>query len=180
MACIFLNRTSFSGILASTAGPIGGYTQKSQYKLDCRFPVSTITKRIRQAAALKEKIISVEASSWQSTMAKVDNLKYKDNEVLYYMDPPFYSKAKRLYTFSFEENDHTELHDFLVEIRQPWILSYDPAMPIIEMYSENGCDPKRINILYSISSTNPQVKAQEVVITNLPQLPEETRLWRSR
>ena len=36
LACLFLNRTSFSGILSDSAGPIGGYEQKSEYKIDCR------------------------------------------------------------------------------------------------------------------------------------------------
>src|SRR3990172_9047721 len=37
LACLFLNRTSFSGILAPGAGPIGGREQRSAYQLDCRF-----------------------------------------------------------------------------------------------------------------------------------------------
>ncbi len=35
LACLFLNRTSFSGILSDTAGPIGGYKQQSPYRIDC-------------------------------------------------------------------------------------------------------------------------------------------------
>ena len=38
LVCLFLNRTSFSGILAPGAGPLGGYTQVSQYPINCRFP----------------------------------------------------------------------------------------------------------------------------------------------
>jgi DNA adenine methylase len=34
--CLFLNRTTFSGILHGRAGPIGGRKQESSYKIDCR------------------------------------------------------------------------------------------------------------------------------------------------
>jgi DNA adenine methylase len=35
--CLFLNRTTFSGILHGRAGPIGGRTQTSAYDIGCRF-----------------------------------------------------------------------------------------------------------------------------------------------
>jgi hypothetical protein len=35
--CLFLNRTTFSGILHGRAGPMGGRKQQSDYKIDCRF-----------------------------------------------------------------------------------------------------------------------------------------------
>ena len=37
LACLFLNRTSFSGILAPGAGPLGGWQQASVYTIDCRY-----------------------------------------------------------------------------------------------------------------------------------------------
>src|SRR5690606_32232100 len=35
--CLFLNRTTFSGILHGQAGPIGGRSQSSDYGIGCRF-----------------------------------------------------------------------------------------------------------------------------------------------
>lgn len=179
LACIFLNRTSFSGILASGAGPIGGYSQESKYKIDCRFTVSTLAKRIRQAANLGDRVLFVDHADWMQTLNKVEGMGYDPKEVFYYLDPPFYRKAERLYRFYFEAGDHASLHDVLVELDHPWLLSYDPAGPILALYSHNGCGPKHVDLLYSAAADGNRVEAQELIISNLPHLPRETRLWRS-
>lgn len=164
LACIFLNRTSFSGILAPGAGPIGGRSQTSDYKIDCRFNVEMLAKRIRQAAALSKKVLFVDEADWQQTISKVKSLGYKRNEVFYYLDPPFFNKAEDLYTHYFNNGHHRVLHNSLMKLRQPWLLSYDKADSIIEMYSHNGYGPKHIDILYSIGPSGSRPKTQEVVI----------------
>ncbi len=45
MKCLFLNRTTFSGILHGRAGPIGGRQQTSQYAIDCRFNKQALEQR---------------------------------------------------------------------------------------------------------------------------------------
>ena len=45
--CLFLNRTTFSGILHGRAGPIGGRRQASPYKIDCRFNKTALEGRLR-------------------------------------------------------------------------------------------------------------------------------------
>lgn len=179
LACLFLNRTSFSGILTPMAGPIGGRNQKSEYKIDCRFNVKTLVKRIRDICQFKNRVLFVDNTRWEKTIKKVESLGFKKNEVFYYLDPPFYEKARQLYTFYFDDSDHNMLHDALINIQTPWLLSYDPAKPIINKYSSNGSDPKRIGLLYSTARTANLVKAEELVITNLSNLPKITRLWRT-
>ena len=179
LSCIFLNRTSFSGILCPTSGPIGGYSQGSQYKIDCRFTASTLVKRISQASRLRDRVLFVDRNDWKQTLAKVEGMKYSSKEVFYYLDPPFYNKARRLYRFFFDVADHEALHASLMHLQQPWLLSYDPAKQILDLYSHNGCGPKRVNLLYSASASKNRGEAQELIITNVPTLPEETRLWRS-
>lgn len=179
LACLFLNRTSFSGILSPTAGPIGGQTQAGDYLIDCRFPRATLVKRIRQAAALAGKVRFVQQGDWTKTVAKVDTLGCGREEVFYYLDPPFYKKSDRLYAHVFDVEDHQLLHDRLVGLTQNWLLSYDPAPAIIAMYAKSGEGPKRVDLLYSASAKGNLVKVQELIITNLPLLPQETRLWRS-
>ena len=44
--CLFLNRTTFSGILGGHAGPIGGRAQSSDYTIDCRFNKDALAERI--------------------------------------------------------------------------------------------------------------------------------------
>ncbi len=179
LACVFLNRTSFSGILAKTAGPIGGREQESEYKVDCRFNVATIAKRIRQIAALRDRVLLVRQGDWASTIEEVESWGYGEQEVFYYLDPPFYAKAARLYRYYFGADDHTTLHDRLVRLTQPWLLSYDPEPTIQALYSHNGQGPKRVDLLYSASGTGALVEAQELIVTNLVRLPSATRIWRS-
>lgn len=179
LACIFLNRTSFSGILAKTAGPIGGYQQESEYKIDCRFNLTTLAKRIRQVAALRERVLLVNQGDWRHTMNEVESWDYGEEEVFYYLDPPFYEKAARLYRYYFENGDHKALHDRLVRLQRPWLLSYDPVPSIQALYSHNGQGLKRVDLLYSASGTGVLVKAQELIVTNLARLPRATRIWRS-
>ena len=179
LACMFLNRTSFSGILAHSAGPIGGYEQKSEYSIDCRFPVGTLSKRIRQASELSDRVVFVNVGDWRDTMQRARALRFGSANVLYYLDPPFYEKARKLYRFAFEKDDHAIVRDALMRTRSPWILSYDPVRPILDLYYGNGRGPKRVELFYSAAAQGKPSEAQELIITNLQKLPGKTRLWRS-
>jgi DNA adenine methylase len=179
LGCVFLNRTSFSGILAPGAGPIGGRSQKSSYKIGCRFDPRGLAKKIAKAAELRERVTFVNEGGWEDTVRRVKARRSRPGEVFYYFDPPFYHKAQMLYRCYFEDGDHRALHDALSKLGQNWILSYDPAEPILEMYTNNGIGPKRVELLYSATRRGQLLKSQELIITNLPEMPQETRLWRT-
>ena len=104
---------------------------------------------------------------------------YQNSDLFLYLDPPFYHEASRLYNCFFCQDDHKTFHDELLQLDIPYLLSYDPAKEIRQMYSHNGQGPKRIDLLYTAASTNQQ-HAQELVITNLASLPKGTRIWRSK
>jgi DNA adenine methylase len=179
LACLFLNRTSFSGIIAPGGGPIGGRAQTSDYKLDCRYSVETLARRITQAAELSDRVLFVNQGDWQHTLRRVKARKFGAREVLYYFDPPFYYKADKLYGCYFDRAEHQRLHDALGELGQPWLLSYDSAQPIIEMYTENGIGPKRVELLYSVASSDKPAGTQELIVTSLSKLSSASRLWRT-
>jgi len=179
LACIFLNRTSFSGIIAPSAGPLGGRTQQSAYPIGCRYTVELITRRITQAAQLAERVLFVNHGDWRHTVWRVKARRYQPNEVLYYFDPPFYYKANDLYRFFFDAANHRKLHDALGALGQPWLLSYDAAKPIIEMYRQNGIGPKRVELLYSAANSGELTEMQELIVTSLQRLPRASRLWRT-
>lgn len=181
LKCVFLNRTSFSGILSPGAGPIGGKSQRSAYDIGCRFTKATVIKRIRQASMLRDKVAFVWNLSWESCLAAMtEHTKDLDtNQVFLYLDPPFYFKADRLYTYYFTDQDHKALHDALPKLSALWLLSYDPAKPIEELYSSNGIEPRRIELLYSVAGSSGVTSAQELVVTNIPELPDRSRLWRT-
>lgn len=171
LTCIFLNRTSFSGILADSAGPIGGQNQVSDYKIDCRFNKEDVIKRIRQASELKDRVEFVNRGDWKDTIRKVRALGYKPQKTFFYFDPPFYAKADRLYRYYFEDQDHVDLCRFLKTFKRPWLLSYDNAEEIEKMYSSNGNGTNHVEHLYSIASAGTRQKTKELFITNLKQLP---------
>lgn len=179
LACIFLNRTSFSGIIAPSGGPLGGRAQTSAYPIGCRYSVELIAKRIEQAAQLAERVLFVNHGDWKHTVKRIKARRYQRGEVLYYFDPPFYYKADNLYRFFFDEVNHQRLHDALGTLGQPWLLSYDAAEPIIEMYQHNGIGPKRVELLYSAANSGKLTEMQELIVTSIPRLPRASRLWRT-
>ena len=179
VACLFLNRTSYSGILKRDAGPVGGFAQVSQYKIDCRFPKATIVRRLRQAAALKDRVLLVNQGDWQSTLDHAIASRYRMSEIFVYLDPPFFNTGNRLYEHSFRLGDHRRLCHYLSVAKFPWLLSYDPADPIVKMYTQNGITPKHVSIIYSSRAESHKRQARELIITNLPKLPSQTRLWRT-
>jgi DNA adenine methylase len=181
LACFFLNRTSFSGILASTAGPIGGQAQDSDYLIDCRFTRQTLIRRIEQVAALRDRVEFVTAGDWQRTITRAQATNYATQDIFFYLDPPFYRKADRLYRHFFAHADHVALRDAVTTLRSPWLVSYDPAVEIIKLHSEkdHGGSLRHVDLLYSAAAAVVPNPVREVVITNLARLPRATRLWRS-
>ncbi len=142
--CLFLNRTTFSGILHGQAGPIGGRAQTSAYGIGCRFNLEPLTERLRYVGHLYDtgRIIDVWRADWRETLSGVAS-HYKTllpNRVVAYLDPPYLSKSGKLYRRSFDSTNnsaeadldwvsmfqHERLAEYLRRhIQFRWILSYD-------------------------------------------------------
>ena len=178
--CLFLNRTSFSGILSDTAGPIGGRSQESEYGIGCRFPQERIVRRIEQAAALGDRVAFVQTGDWTRTIARAAEEGLEADEVFFYLDPPFFKKADRLYRYYFDEAGHRALRDGLAELESPYLLSYDAAPEIEALYDGWEGGVGRVGLLYSATGSENLQEADEFVVTSLPDLPSATRLWRTQ
>lgn len=103
--CLFLNRTTFSGILHGRAGPIGGRAQESAYDIGCRFNPAALADRIAYVGHLYEtgRIIDVWCMDWRDTLDNTASI-YKTllpNRVVAYLDPPYLRKSATLYNQSF-------------------------------------------------------------------------------
>jgi len=167
IACIFLNRTSFSGILHSGAGPIGGQAQRSDYKIDCRFRLKEIKRRIKTAGEYADNVEFIWKRDWKQTINTVEKKrKGKKGSVFYYLDPPFYNKGKHLYNYYFTNRQHKAMCEFVGSLKTPWLISYDHADAIIEMYSANGFPHKPIEVIYSAATATGSHSASEVILTN--------------
>ncbi|RMD67258.1 DNA adenine methylase [Candidatus Pacearchaeota archaeon] len=184
--CLFLNRTSFSGILRPEVGPLGGRAQASPYKIDCRFPRQTLIERVRRIAEFREHVYAVWNASWEEglQMVRVEqrNGKLPSDGVFFYLDPPFFEKAEKLYRYYFTETDHLALRDALLQLQDKWLLSYDSAEQVENLYGEalalgrNGAKRSDVEWFYSLSLRERKL-GKEVILSNLETLPEFNGHW---
>lgn len=133
-ATFFLNRTNRSGILS--AGPIGGFEQKGNYKIDVRFNKKDLANRIRLIAKKKNKIHIYNHDV--RTFIKSFLPKYEDRAIVYF-DPPYYNKGKQLYKNFFTDKDHKEIYELICGLKCPWIVTYDNTDEIKSIYSKYSC-----------------------------------------
>jgi DNA adenine methylase len=130
-ATLFMNRTNRSGILK--AGVIGGKDQSGKYKLDARFNKNVIASRIR-AIAERSDDISVYGEDSLNLLNRCAEILPKKS--LIYLDPPYYVKGKGLYRNYYEHDDHVAIAERIQSksFKWPWMVSYDNALEICEMY----------------------------------------------
>lgn len=188
LACLVLNRTSFSGILHRRAGPIGGRSQTSDYPIDCRFPREELARRVNVIGemAATGRIAAVRNSDYTRTVAHAAK-RFGQAGTLVYLDPPFFAKAETLYRRSFTTKEHQRLAAYLLGCATPWVLSYDYHPAIEKLYSTPlvrlpGDPPGqgqrrhhlvRLTIAYTAHSR--RGSGDEYIVTNLPTLPEQPR-----
>lgn len=166
LKCLYLNRTSFNGILHK-AGPIGGWLQEKR-TLDVRFNREKLAQRIRELGLLSERVISVTCGDWKTFCDRL-----KDQfPTFFYFDPPYYHKADALYGYYFSETDHSSLRDYLNQLDTSWMLSYDDAPEVRALYESHN---KRARVIDSTYSAHPiggaSFVGRELFFANLPRLP---------
>ncbi|MBN6051040.1 DNA adenine methylase, partial [Nonomuraea sp. RK-328] len=147
MKCLFLNRTTFSGILHGKAGPIGGRAQSSDYPIGCRWNPDAIAERLRYIGHLYDvgRLIDVWCKDWRQTLDDVPEHypQLLPSRVVAYLDPPYVEKSSVLYRTSFDPRGgyggdkigasgvtddtlHLSLADYLrTKAQFRWLLSYD-------------------------------------------------------
>lgn len=166
LKCLFLNRTSFNGILEDRAGPIGGWEQKNN-TLDCRFNREKLAKRILELSGLRDRV-KVCNEGWREFCDR----HVSDSQAFFYLDPPYFYKAERLYRHLLDTDGHTELREYLQELKKPWLLSYDDAQGVRELYKSVSKNALVVDTTYS---THPlggnSYVGRELIFTNLIKMP---------
>lgn len=154
-ATLFLNRTNRSGIL--TAGPIGGYAQAGEWKLDVRFNKASLIKKIEMLASQKGNITIYN----KDIISLINNYipQFGTNTFIYF-DPPYYNKGQKLYKNFLTPCDHQKIHDAIVQnVHVPWIITYDDVPEICNLYAPYMT--REFDLIYSAANKG---KASELMI----------------
>lgn len=129
-AAFFLNRTNRSGIIKG-AGVIGGLDQTGNYKIDCRYNVEDLSKRIKRIHKYRDRI-------HLTNLDAIDFLTFCNKKLpeksLTFIDPPYYKKGADLYTSFYEDGDHIDLSELVLKLNRPWIMTYDDVTAIRDLY----------------------------------------------
>ncbi len=171
--CLFLNRTTFSGILGPRCGPIGGARQASDYKIDCRFYRATLEARLKDLWQVRDRVDAVGTSRWEDTINRYLTTNDEDGgQQFFYLDPPFFHKAERLYNHVFSAQDHERLVRRLSALDCPWLLSYDYCNEAVALLDEYKLNSRVIPVRYTSAKQNGPIMKKELIASNL-RLPEE-------
>lgn len=143
-ATFYLNRTNRSGVLE--AGPIGGMNQTGTWKIGARFNRESLIAKVKQIAKVRNKIMVLKEDG-------VDVIRRfaKEQDVLFYIDPPYYDKGAMLYLNAFDHQKHQELANVLNSYpKSKWLLSYDAVDDIKGMYIPQGRKFDTFSLRYSV------------------------------
>lgn len=158
-ATFFLNRTSRSGIVIG-AGPIGGYDQKGNYKIDARFNREALAERVRWLGARRERVVLTQEDALTFLSKSIERLPIE--RTLFFVDPPYVTAGGRLYLNAMSEGKHVALSDMLQDGVLPhWVLTYDDHPLIRTLYSERPIADLAVS--YSLQQKR---KEREVLIND--------------
>jgi DNA adenine methylase len=169
VATFFLNRCNRSGILK--AGVIGGLKQDGKWRLDARFNKTDLVPRIELIGRFSNRIhvYNRDAVDFLENIAST-----LPKKTLLYLDPPYYVKGSGLYRNFYQHDDHVLIAKTLENVEVPWIVSYDDAPQVREIYSEYRQDS------YFLSYTAQEKKKGSEVMIYGPaiKIPEQQLLKR--
>lgn len=158
-ASFYLNRCNRSGILKG-AGPIGGFKQEGDWKLNARFNRESLIKRIQFIGEYKEaiRIGNYDAIDFLRKTLPIGSGRKK---VFIYSDPPYVEAGNRLYYNVYKKADHELLANYFLQQRfLNCVISYDNTEFIRGLYSQYR--QLLFSLRYSLQKTG---KFLELLIT---------------
>lgn len=127
----FLNRTNRSGVI--DAGPIGGFNQNGNYKIDVRFNKAELISRIERLGKFRERINVTNEDAGELIRNYLPKL---DSNSFVYLDPPYYKQGPKLYLNHYSHDDHVALSKCISQVGQKWAISYDNVPEVRSLYSK--------------------------------------------
>jgi DNA adenine methylase len=149
----YLNRTNRSGIISG--GVIGGLRQDGPWKIDARYNREELIRRIRKVGRHRSQIslTSIDARQFINRW-----IRSSCDATFLYLDPPYFVKGEGLYDNFYDSSDHAAIASAVAKLSHPWVVSYDAAPQIIELYS------KFTNARYELAySANARIYGSEVM-----------------
>jgi DNA adenine methylase len=165
----FLNRTNRSGIL--TGGVIGGNAQTGEWKIDARYNKDDLIQRILHVSEYRSRI---NLTNFDAAEFIKDRLQILPARTLVYLDPPYYTKGKKLYQNHYKHRDHESIAELVDQIHQKWIISYDNVAPVIELYQ----DYDRETFALSWSARSRYEGSEVMIFGPGVKRPEKVETWR--
>lgn len=158
-----LHQISFSGLGVKSGGPLGGASQKSKYKIDCRWNPEYIKKKIlKYHHKLKEINIFNNTCGYDDFFCFIEKVLNNYDQNFIYLDPPYYKKGPELYQFFFNGAQHKKLAKLLRKINCPWLLSYDYSEEIRELYK--WAEIIEVNINCTVNTKSGAISKKEFLI----------------
>ena len=142
-ATFFLNRTNHSGIL--NGGMIGGKAQCGEWRIDARFNVSELKRRIERIGKFKNRIYLYR----EDAIVFLKSRRWP-RKVFKYLDPPYYGAGSQLYLNSYKPRDHSAVSRYITQLESPWIVSYDDVIQIRRLYGD--VRSRRMTLLHTARS----------------------------
>jgi DNA adenine methylase len=145
---LFFNRTAFSGIFKS--GPMGGFSQKGKYKIDCRYNAQRMVKMIEDIATdFTQRKVECYQEDYKTLIER-----YRGDENMFlYLDPPYMKQGKQLYNHHMQKEQYQEMADLLKnDCKAKWLVSHDDNPEFVEMF-KGWANIKNIEgVAYTINS----------------------------
>lgn len=171
--CLFLNRTSFSGSLHKEAGPMGGRNQAKGDLIGSRFNRTKIAARIRELGSQRERVRAVTCGSYAAAFSTHDA-----RDTFWYIDPPFFAKADRLYRHAFDASAHTDLAGLIRNLSGSWVLSYDDHPDAYPIYADHP-GFTRIGLQYTAAVGEKRHQKGEILVSDVIATEREKGRWSS-
>lgn len=142
-----LNRANVSGVIK--AGPIGGTRQDGKYNISARFNKKTLIDRLELVYRHRDRIkaTNFEASHFLALLSQGRICDTSD--ALVYLDPPYYVQGKHLYNCYATDRIHELVSYQLLENDWNWLLTYDTAPQIYDLYPSEQVQKFEYGIHYS-------------------------------
>lgn len=159
----FLNRTNRSGIIHS-GGVVGGKSQQGTWHLDARYNKTNLVARIEAIANKKARIsiYNCDAGEFIETFKS-----WLPENSLVYLDPPYYSKSRRLYDNNYQPADHAIIREKVRQMDQRWMVSYDNHPEVLALYQEF----RHMSIQLSYTANNRSVGSEVVFFSEELDIP---------